>query len=231
MLQFEQRENIKFCQKLGKSASETFQMINQAYGEEALGRSAVFKWHKRFEEGRDSLEDDEHNGRPRMTRTELKIREVAALVRANRSHTVDEVAEAAGISHGTCHKILSDDLNMARVNQHSVPCVLKQERRDDRVSTCGNLIDSADRADKDGSFPNPIIGDKTWCFPYDPHLKRRFSTWESPSSPRKKKPLQDRSKGKVIKIYNFVTMVYLPITFLDNWSGDRDYPCLLSPTE
>jgi hypothetical protein len=35
MLQFEQWENIKFWQKLGKSASKTFQMIKQAYGKEA----------------------------------------------------------------------------------------------------------------------------------------------------------------------------------------------------
>jgi hypothetical protein len=47
MTQFEQRENVKFCQKLGKSVSETFHMIKQAYGE-ALGRSALFKWHKGF---------------------------------------------------------------------------------------------------------------------------------------------------------------------------------------
>jgi hypothetical protein len=48
MSHFEQRENVKFCQKLGKSATKTFQIIKQAYGEEALGRSAVFKLHKRF---------------------------------------------------------------------------------------------------------------------------------------------------------------------------------------
>jgi hypothetical protein len=54
MSQFEQRENIKFCQNLGKSTSETFQMIKQAYGEEALGCSAVFKWHKRFAQWRDA---------------------------------------------------------------------------------------------------------------------------------------------------------------------------------
>jgi hypothetical protein len=37
-------------------------------------------------------------------------------VNANRSQTVDEVtAAAAGISLTTCHKILSDDLNMPHV--------------------------------------------------------------------------------------------------------------------
>jgi hypothetical protein len=58
--------------KLGKSASETFQMIKQAYSEEALGRSAVFKWRKHFAQGRNNMEDDEHMGRPRMVRTKLQ---------------------------------------------------------------------------------------------------------------------------------------------------------------
>jgi hypothetical protein len=72
MSQFEQMENVKFCQKLCKSASETFQMIKKAYGEETLSLNAVFKWHKRFAQGRDILQDDEHTGRPRTFRSELK---------------------------------------------------------------------------------------------------------------------------------------------------------------
>lgn len=170
MSQFEQWENVSFCQKLGKSARETFQMIKQAYSKEALGHSAVFKWHKRFAQGRDSLEDDEHTGRPWTIRTELKIQEVATLVHANRSQMVDEItAAAAGISHGACHKIPSDDLNMSCVTHHSVPCVLTQDHHDNRMSICGDLIDSAD---KDGMFLNQIItGDETLCFLYDPQLK------------------------------------------------------------
>jgi hypothetical protein len=121
MSQFEKRENVKFYQNLGKS---------------------VFKWQKRFAQGRDSLEGDEHTGRPRTVRTELKIQEVATLVCANRFQTVDEIAAAAGISHDTFHKIVSGDLNMTRVAQHSVPRVLTQDQRDDRMSICGDLIDS-----------------------------------------------------------------------------------------
>jgi hypothetical protein len=103
----------------------------------------VFKWHKRFAQGRDSLEGDEHTGQPRTVRTELKIQEVAMLVRANHLQTEYKIAVAAGICHGTCHKILSDDLNMSHVTQHSVPRVLRQDQRDDRMSICGDLIDSA----------------------------------------------------------------------------------------
>jgi hypothetical protein len=161
MLQSEQRESVKFCQELGNSASETFQMIKQVYGEETLGHSAVFKWHKHFAQGRDSLEDVEHTGWPRTVRTELKIQEVAMLVHANHSQTVAGIT-TAGISHGTCHKIMSDDLNMSHVTQHSLPRVLTHDQREDRMSICGDLIDSAD---KDGMFLDRIItGDETWCF-------------------------------------------------------------------
>jgi hypothetical protein len=41
MSQFEQRENIKFCQKLDKTAAETFAIMQQVYGEDALSRIVV----------------------------------------------------------------------------------------------------------------------------------------------------------------------------------------------
>jgi hypothetical protein len=114
----------------------------------------------------------------RTVGTELKVQEVATLVRANHFQTVDEIAAAAGISHGTCHKIISDDLNMSRVTQHRVSRILTQDERDDCMSICGDLNDSAD---KDGMFLNQIItGDETWRFLYDPQLKRQSASWKSP---------------------------------------------------
>jgi hypothetical protein len=43
-----------------------------------------------------------------------------------------------------------------------------------------------------------ITGDKTWCFLYHPQLQQQSATWKLPSSPRKKKLQQDRSKGEVM---------------------------------
>jgi hypothetical protein len=91
------------------------------------------------------LEDDEHTVQPRMVRTGLKIQEFATLVHANCSQMVDKITAVAGISHGTCHRILSDDLNMSRVTQHSVPRILTQDQRDDRMNICGDLIDGSQR--------------------------------------------------------------------------------------
>jgi transposase len=50
--QLEQQINIKFLVKLGKSGPEICQMLQQAYGENALKKSTVFKWVQRYREGR-----------------------------------------------------------------------------------------------------------------------------------------------------------------------------------
>jgi hypothetical protein len=73
-----------------------------------------------------------------MVRNELKIQEVATLVRANRSKMADEIA-AAGISHGTWHKILSYDLSMSCVTQHSVPRLSKRSWQNNRSPFCHTL--------------------------------------------------------------------------------------------
>ena len=58
----EQRICIKFCFKIGKPAMETYQLLQQAYGEDAMGRTQVFDWFRRFKEGRTSVESDSQLG-------------------------------------------------------------------------------------------------------------------------------------------------------------------------
>jgi len=61
----EQRVNIKFLVKLKKSATETFHLLTEAYGEDCMSRTRVLEWHKRFSEGRESVKDDDRLDRPR----------------------------------------------------------------------------------------------------------------------------------------------------------------------
>jgi len=42
-VKLEQRENIKFCVKFGKSGAETFEMIRRAYRNEATIRERCFE--------------------------------------------------------------------------------------------------------------------------------------------------------------------------------------------
>ena len=55
----EQRIAVKFCVKLGKSATETFAMLNMAYGDITMKHTACFKWHEHVKGGGQSIDDDE----------------------------------------------------------------------------------------------------------------------------------------------------------------------------
>ena len=56
----EERYAIKFCFKLGKiDATETYGMLQTAFGQSCMNRASVSEWHKRFKEGTESERDDE----------------------------------------------------------------------------------------------------------------------------------------------------------------------------
>jgi hypothetical protein len=65
----EQHVCIKFCVKVGKSATETLEILREALGEHSLSQTAVFEWHSHFKAGRVSVEDDERLGRPSTSKT------------------------------------------------------------------------------------------------------------------------------------------------------------------
>ena len=44
----EERYAMKFCFKLGKSATETYGMLQTAFGASCMNWASVFEWHKRF---------------------------------------------------------------------------------------------------------------------------------------------------------------------------------------
>ena len=60
----ETRAVIKLCGKLGMTPTQTYGKITAANMKYKVSRKLIFKWHKRFRDGRESLEDDSRSGRP-----------------------------------------------------------------------------------------------------------------------------------------------------------------------
>ena len=83
----ELRSAIKFCVGLDKTPSETLKMLESSKTTKKCSKALVFKWHKRFREGRDSVEDDERCGRPAMVRLTMSEK-VKELVYRDRRYTV-----------------------------------------------------------------------------------------------------------------------------------------------
>jgi transposase len=71
--QLEQRINIKFLVKLGKSGPEICQVLQQAYGEDALKRNTVFKWVQRYRECQKDPMDNKRSGHPSTSRSDENI--------------------------------------------------------------------------------------------------------------------------------------------------------------
>ena len=68
----EERHAIEFCFKLGKNATETYEILQTAFRPSCMNRASVFEWHKRFKEARESVRDDERCGRSKeVNRPEL----------------------------------------------------------------------------------------------------------------------------------------------------------------
>jgi len=81
---------IKFCFKIEKTTMETYQLLQQAYGEDAMGRAQVFDCFCQFKECRTSVESDPRFQRPSTSRNEEMIAKVRTIVRNNRRLTVQE---------------------------------------------------------------------------------------------------------------------------------------------
>jgi transposase len=80
--------HIKFCVKLVKTPTETYEMLHKLCGDEALSRSSVFEWLKLFKDGREDLQDDPRSGRPSTSRNADTITNVREMVTRDRLLTL-----------------------------------------------------------------------------------------------------------------------------------------------
>jgi hypothetical protein len=61
---YEQCVCVKFCFISEKTFLETFRMLKQVFGDEAISRTQTHEWYKCFQEGQTSIEDNERSGQP-----------------------------------------------------------------------------------------------------------------------------------------------------------------------
>ena len=113
---------IKFCFKLGKNATETYGMLQTAFGVSCMNQASVFEWHKRFKKARESVRDDERYGRSKEVRTpELigqKVRVRVNMLRFQGRSRIDSVGRGqhssnrvSGISTRTMHQSTTPSLS------------------------------------------------------------------------------------------------------------------------
>jgi len=161
----EQRVCIKFRVRLGKTGSETFETLKQAFGDSCMSRSRSFEWRGRFKNGRTSTANDDRSGRPSTATTPSKVEEVRAAVNQDCRRTIHDLC---GIGYGSCQRILTEQLNMHPIAAKFVPRVLTQDQKDSRVAICQELKETVIN---DSTLLNVITGDESIVYAYDPETK------------------------------------------------------------
>jgi transposase len=107
----EQRTNIKFWFELGKTFTETHEIMKNVCGDQCISRIWIYEWFKRFKDGRQSTHDELHLGRPSTSCDDAHVAQIREIVGSNRLLTVREIEEC-NISIRSCHDILSTKLEM-----------------------------------------------------------------------------------------------------------------------
>ncbi|UYV82487.1 hypothetical protein LAZ67_21002482 [Cordylochernes scorpioides] len=171
-----QRICIEFCVKLQISATDTFEMLNKAFPNNAPKRTTVFEWHSRFKAGRISIEDDPQN--PRTTLLELE--------------------KDTGISKTTIGSIVTEDLRLKKTPAKFIPRFLTNEQKLCRLATCEDMLEMT-RTDPEWK-DKIITGDETWVYGYDPETKRQSAEWRGQGEPRPKKSRILKSRNKVLLV-------------------------------
>ncbi|GFX33974.1 uncharacterized protein TNCV_911761 [Trichonephila clavipes] len=89
----------------------------------------ALEWHRRFRESREIVENHKHFGRPQTSCSSENIEKVSVAIRKSRMQTKAQIAESVGISSATCQRKLTRHLNMHRVCQHIVSCMLNEDEK------------------------------------------------------------------------------------------------------
>ena len=93
----EQRVYCKIRAQLGFPPTEIHADLQKVYGHCALRYATVCKWVRRFNDGRESIENDPRVGRPGSVLTEKNLATVTTLIEEDARYTVQEIEELSGI--------------------------------------------------------------------------------------------------------------------------------------
>jgi hypothetical protein len=91
------------------------QLLRTVYGDAVLSSAQVFRWHKDFKDGRESVEDEQRAGRPSTSRTENYVPHVKAVLDRDRRLNVQLMAEEVGLPKTDVHQIITEDLHVRKI--------------------------------------------------------------------------------------------------------------------
>ena len=127
MTALEQRSAIKFCVANEKSRQETFKT---AFGNNAMKKTALYKWCSKFEQGDTSVTGKPRPGRLSSISTK-KIETVKELLDSDYQVTITDITIRTRNTFGTVFRIIHNELGMTcmrRICARWIPHMIDENR-------------------------------------------------------------------------------------------------------
>ena len=158
----EQRINLKLLVRLGKTPTIALKLLQEVYGDDAMSRTRLFEWHRRFKEGREEMEDDLRSGRPSTSRTDKNVEHVRQKVLSDRRLTVRMIADELGMNSERGWRIITEDLGMRKICAKMVPRLLNETQKERRVQVRQNVLELLET--EPNLLKRVVTGDESWIF-------------------------------------------------------------------
>ena len=118
-------------------------MMKKVYGDDCLSRSCIHEYFTRFQEGRESLEDDERSGRQRYVVNEENAPIVREFIRKEPKSSLKYTESELEISAASIHRILTENVGYIKVCGKILPQTLKPHEKDLRIQHSRDIIKEA----------------------------------------------------------------------------------------
>ena len=205
----EERFAIKLCFEVGKNVTETYEMLQTAFGASCINRASVFEWHKRFKEGREFVRDDERCGSSKEVNAPELIGQIKNCMDKDRRVSIETISAQFDVIEGTVHTIIREELKMWKICVKFVPRVLREDKKERR---CHDSREMVELINSDPAVLDALVtSDESWIYCYDPETKIQSSLWKHAGSPRPKKARQSKPTHKLLMFFFFDStgMIYM----------------------
>ncbi|CAH1997496.1 unnamed protein product [Acanthoscelides obtectus] len=131
---YKQRVVIQFLVKSDEKPSEIFRKLQVMYEDKRMSKTRLFKWAKRFKEGRESVKDDQREVAPVTSRIDANVNRLRTLLTADRRLSIRALSDKLNMNKEIVRQMLLENLNMRKVCAKTIPKVLTHEQKQIRKS-------------------------------------------------------------------------------------------------
>lgn len=191
------RAMIFYDFKSGLSENECFQRLQKAFEEESPSRATVFRWFSEFKRGRQYLNDENREGRPKSAVTSKNIEAVKRMVEEDPRSSYTMIQESIGIGSAAVEKILHAELKMKKVVCRWVPHQLTDFQKSERVRISRQTLQMLEHGGH-RIISKIVTGDETYIPFYDAPTRQESRVWIYEDDPTPTTPKRQRSMKKVM---------------------------------